>query len=131
VCDVWEEHVRGGSISTAASGLDFGREFTALNFGLGRFVAVGRGAIVYQSDLVIPRVQWPEFHLDGLPGGLLRLVVESPAGVLWIDASDDLKSWRPFSTIGIGTAGAPSWIDFELSGAQERPQFFRAKVTQP
>jgi len=106
-------------------------EFTAASFAHGRFVVIGPGAVVFQSGFVIAAVQKPQLQVERLAGGLLRLVAETPAGLLWIEASDDLRSWRPFATLGVGTAGVPNWFDFDLSGPDTPLQFFRARLVQP
>ncbi len=106
-------------------------EFTAAGFAHGRFVVIGPGAVVFQSGFAIPEVQKPKLQVQRLAGGLLRLVAETPAGSLWIEASDDLRSWRPFATIGVASAAVPNWFDFDLSGPDKQSRFFRARLVQP
>ena len=126
-----------GTISSSDDGINWQRrisyrnlELSAVTFASARFLVVGRGANVFQSGPVLTPVQRPELQVQRLPGGLARLVAQSPAGVLWIESSGDLGNWQPFATVGIGTAGVPNWLEFDLSGTGKTLQFYRARLSQ-
>jgi hypothetical protein len=107
------------------------REFRAVAYGFERFVVVGDGGTVYLSGRVISDISKPRFHPEDSrrEGDTVRWVIEKPSGQLQIESSDDLVTWRSFSTT---VTTAANWVDIVEQGIEgPRQRFFRAKVITP